>query len=123
MKNSEHQYRRICIVIIICFFIVIPFLSSCGGGGGGGGSGDIDDTDTDISTAPDVPEIISPVNSTTINTDTLTISGTAEAGSTVELFDTNDTAPIGTAKADVNGDWRVGMEEAAYILEEIAELR
>jgi hypothetical protein len=63
------------------------------------------ETDTDNSTAPDAPVITSPVNGATINTGTLTISGTAEAGSTVEMFDSNVTTSIGTATTDLNGVW------------------
>jgi hypothetical protein len=76
---------------------------SCDGGGN-------DDTDTD---APDAPVITSPVNGATIKISTVTISGTAEVGSTVELLDMNDTAPIGTAKADFNGDWSLTISPLA----------
>ena len=85
---------------LLCSMLTAFIIMSCDGGGN-------DDTDTDA------PVITSPVNGATINTSTVTISGTAEAGSTVELFDMNDTAPIGTAKADVNGDWSLRISPLA----------
>ena len=88
---------------LLCSMLTAFIIMSCDGGGN-------DDTDTD---APDAPVITSPVNGATINFSTVTISGTAEAGSTVELFDMNDTAPIGTAKADFNGDWSLTISPLA----------
>src|SRR6185369_98810 len=51
---------------------------------------------------PDPPLITSP-ESGTYNVNTFTITGTAEAGSTVEVFD--GSTSLGIATADSSGDW------------------
>lgn len=54
-------------------------------------------------TAPEVPVIDIPSNGTVTSNNTPTFSGSAEAGSTVELFD-NGTS-LGTSTADGSGGW------------------
>ena len=44
---------------------------------------------------------------TATNTKTPTISGTAEAGATVRLYDTNGTTLLGTGVADAGGIWNI----------------
>ena len=88
---------------LLCLFSVILLvfsLSACGGG-------DSAPADTGDITAPDAPVITSPADGATINTGTPTISGTAEADSTVELFDTDGTTSLGTATVDASGNWSI----------------
>jgi hypothetical protein len=54
-------------------------------------------------TAPAPPVITSPANNSTTNSSTVTVSGTAEANSTVELFDSPTSK--GTTQADASGNW------------------
>jgi len=56
-------------------------------------------------TSPTVlsPVITSPADGATITTSTVTITGTADANATIEVFD--GTTSLGTATADANGDW------------------
>ncbi|WP_182629290.1 Ig-like domain-containing protein [Clostridium chromiireducens] len=54
-------------------------------------------------TAPEAPVITTPTNNTVTNDNTPTISGTAEANSTVKVYD--GTTLIGTVTADGNGNW------------------
>ena len=53
--------------------------------------------------APPAPLISSPFDGSTTDDSTPTISGTAEPGSTVEVF--ADEISIGTTEADTDGDW------------------
>jgi len=55
------------------------------------------------STIPDPPIITSPIDGTTITTDTVTLTGTADANNTIEVFD--GITSLGNATADANGDW------------------
>ena len=55
------------------------------------------------STAPTAPVITSPSNGTLTSDNTPTVTGTAEANSTVEVF--ADGVSLGTATADGAGDW------------------
>lgn len=64
MKNSEHRFQRLCSLIIICFFISTPFLTSCGGGGGDGGGDDSEQNGVETLTVeytvdPDNPLLVS----------------------------------------------------------------
>lgn len=54
-------------------------------------------------TAPDAPVITSPTNGSTTNDTTPTVSGTAEAHATVEVFD--GATSLGTTAADGSGAW------------------
>jgi len=77
--------------------------AAAGGGGGGGGGGNVGNPPSDT-TAPAVPVVSSGLQSGGATNDTTpTFSGTAEAGSTVTVFD-NGTR-IGTATAAANGTW------------------
>ncbi len=62
-------------------------------------------------TAPDAPAISSPANDSYDNTGDVTVSGTAEANSTVEVFD--GTSSVGTAKADADGRWSKALGNVA----------
>ncbi len=55
--------------------------------------------------APEVPTITSPENNSNNNTGSVTLSGTAEPGSTIEIFE--GTASKGTTRADASGAWSV----------------
>ena len=63
-------------------------------------------TDPNDITAPNAPVIMSPADGTTTNDNTPTTSGTAEAGSTVELFDSDGTTSLGTDFA-IGGNWSI----------------
>lgn len=56
-------------------------------------------------TAPDAAVITTA--GTTTNNPTPTISGTAEADSTITLYDTDGTTQLGSVTADTNGDWSI----------------
>lgn len=53
--------------------------------------------------APDAPEIASPPSGTVTNDKTVRLAGTAEAGSTVEIFD--GMTALGRAIAEADGNW------------------
>ena len=90
-------------------FILLLTVTACGGGGAGGsGGGD--------TTAPNAPAITSPADGATVNDDTPTFSGTAEANSSVELF-TGGSTSRGTTTADGSGNWSITtgtLTEATY---------
>ena len=56
-------------------------------------------------TPPPAPVIAAPANDASLNTATPTISGTAEANSTVRVFDGANTTPLCTATANASGAW------------------
>jgi MYXO-CTERM domain-containing protein len=56
-------------------------------------------------TAPAAPEVRTPANGSSTPDNTPTYSGTAEPGSTVEVF--VDGASVGTTTADTNGNWNL----------------
>jgi thermitase len=62
-------------------------------------------------TAPDAPIIDSPADDSYINSGDITVSGTAESGSTVELFEGD--ASEGTATADAQGSWSIKLTGVA----------
>ena len=57
--------------------------------------------------APDVPLITGPAEGARLNNGSFALSGTAEANSTVELFE--GTASKGTDTADSSGDWGIAL--------------
>nr|MDN4046869.1 Ig-like domain-containing protein [Massilia sp. YIM B02787] len=57
-------------------------------------------------TAPDAPSTPTPGATTTSDT-TPTFTGTAAAGTAVDLFDTDGTTVLGSAVADGNGAWSI----------------
>lgn len=69
--------------------------------------------DTTAPGAPSTPDMTSGTDSGTSNTDNLTndttptFTGTAEANSTVTLYDTDGTTQIGSVTADGSGNWSV----------------
>src|SRR5690606_26604856 len=68
--------------------------------------------DTQVPSAPSTPELATASDSGVSNTDgitndnTPTFSGTAEAGSTVTLYDTDGTTVLGTGTA-TGGSWSI----------------
>ncbi|NJK78104.1 MAG: tandem-95 repeat protein [Nanoarchaeota archaeon] len=75
-------------------------------------SGNIADTKTRTyhvvdTIAPDSPVIESPIDGSTTNSPSQTITGSAEPGSTIEVF--VDGTSVGTTTADSNGDWSFGI--------------
>jgi hypothetical protein len=58
-------------------------------------------------TAPSVPAISSPAGGSTLNVRSFTVSGTAEASSTVELFE--GSVSKGTARANASGQWSIEL--------------
>ncbi|KFC95313.1 Ig-like domain-containing protein, partial [Leminorella grimontii] len=60
--------------------------------------------------APDAPTITDTVGGSTISDTTPTISGKAEAGAVVTIFDGEDN-PIGSTTADDSGDWHFTLDE------------
>ncbi len=68
--------------------------------------------------APEAPEIGSPSDGTVTSDDTPEFSGTAEAGSTVELFD--GSTSLGTTSADGSGSWSLtltgALNEGAHLI-------
>jgi len=89
--SHDNLFRTTGLVVLLLL------LNACGGGGGGGAR------DT---TAPNPPVITSPANQSVIYTSTPVVKGTAEADSTVELFDTDGTTSLGTATA-AGGNWSI----------------
>lgn len=91
--------------------IILGFLlSACGGG---------ENKDTE---APDSP-IISAIPQSFVNENAIDISGFAEAGATIELFDSDGTTSLGTAQADAEGKWTLsisGLSEGEHQLAAIA---
>lgn len=75
-------------------------------------------------TSPKSPVITSPANNSSTNDTTPTISGTAEAGSTVKVYVNN--ALNGDTLADGSGDWSYtpssGLADGTYILKATATL-
>jgi len=71
-------------------------------------------------TAPHPAIIDSPADNSHINTGDITVSGTAEAGSTVELFE--QTTSLGTSSVDPDGNWRIGFA-GVYDGEHLYEVR
>jgi hypothetical protein len=69
--------------------------------------------DTTAPTAPSAPDMTSATDSGTSSADNITsnntpvFTGTAEANSTVKLYDTNGTTLLGTATADGSGNWSI----------------
>jgi hypothetical protein len=69
--------------------------------------------DTTAPTAPSAPDMTSASDSGTSSGDNITsnntpvFTGTAEANSTVKLYDTNGTTLLGTATADGSGNWSI----------------
>jgi hypothetical protein len=66
---------------------------------------------------PAAPQIGSPASYSWSKTSTLTFTGTAEAGSTVELFD--DNTSLGTAVANAAGTWSrqvVNLSDGAHLI-------
>lgn len=86
------QTSQILAFIPILLFGILSIIAS--GGGSSSSSGD--------ATAPNAPVIISPDDGSAFNTNSLTVNGTAEANSTVELFTTSS---LGTTSANASGDW------------------
>ena len=75
-------------------------------------------TDT---TAPDAPVITDPTDGATLTSPITSISGTAEANSTVEVFDNGNT--LGTTDADNTGAWSLtglSLGDGSYIFTAIA---
>jgi hypothetical protein len=67
--------------------------------------------------APGAPSIYSPSSYSWSRSSTLTFTGTAQAGSTVELFD--DSTSLGTAVASASGAWSrqvVGLADGAHLI-------
>jgi hypothetical protein len=60
------------------------------------------------STAPDAPVITGPINNSFDTDGSFSVSGTAEANSTVELFE--GAASMGTAVADASGGWSIEVK-------------
>jgi len=54
-----------------------------------------------------VPAIIGPAEGSTFNIDSFTISGTAEAGNFIELFE--ESASRGTVRTNNSGQWRIEL--------------
>ena len=72
--------------------------------GAGAASGDITlNLESSDPTAPDAPTIDSPADNSYDTDGNITLSGTSEASSTVELFDGSTSE--GTTTADTSGDW------------------
>jgi hypothetical protein len=71
-------------------------------------------------TAPHPAIIDSPADNSHINTGDITVSGTAEAGSTVELFE--QTTSLGTSSVGPDGNWRIGFA-GVYDGEHLYEVR
>lgn len=67
-------------------------------------------------TAPAAPVITSPSTKTTITRPTVTLVGTAEPGSTVELWASDD-ASVRTTTADASGSWSLTLDEAFFYSE------
>ncbi|MEK0188850.1 Ig-like domain-containing protein, partial [Microcoleus anatoxicus] len=69
---------------------------------------------------PSVPDLASSSDTGSSNTDnstgdtTPTFTGTAEAGSTVTLYDTDGTTVLGSATADGSGNWSITSSTLAY---------
>ena len=69
--------------------------------------------DTTAPIAPSSPDMTSATDSGTLSGDNITsnntpvFTGTAEANSTVKLYDTNGTTLLGTATADGSGNWSI----------------
>lgn len=82
--------------------LLVLSLSACGGGGGGGTPADPGDT-----TAPDAPVISSPANGSQTFNRSPNVTGTAEADSTVVLFDTNGTTSLGSTTTNASGNWNM----------------
>ena len=98
-----------------------------GGGGGGGSSLDPDGGPTPTistggpsvtiiytepdTTAPEAPVITSPANNSFDTDGNVTLSGTAEAESTVEVFEATSSgdASKGTTQADASGNWSIAL--------------
>jgi hypothetical protein len=62
-------------------------------------------------TAPSAPFITSPTNGSILNVSSFTLYGTAEANSTVELFD--DSTSKGIAQANASGQWSIALSGVA----------
>ncbi len=62
-------------------------------------------------TAPDAPVITSPANNSYNNTGSFSVSGKAEAGSTIELFES--TTSKGTTTTDASGNWTKPLSDVA----------
>ena len=59
--------------------------------------------------SPAAPVITTPPDGSVLKDDRPTISGTAPANSTVQVYD--DGTPVGTATADAQGDWALLVDE------------
>jgi Cadherin domain. len=90
----------------------VPAPGTGGGTGGGGG-------DHTAPAAPSIPDLIAASDSGNSDTDNLTsdttptVTGTAEAGSTVELF--ADGSSLGSTTADSSGNWSFTVPAAAAL--------
>src|SRR5207237_627771 len=67
-----------------------------------------------VAAAPSAPDLTAATDSGSSNTDNITkvttpvfTGGSAEAGATVTLFDTNGTTVLGTGVADGSGNWSI----------------
>ncbi len=69
---------------------------------------------------PGAPVISSPANNSYDADGSITLSGTAEAGSTVELFE--QTTSLGKSSVDQDGDWSIGLAGVA-VGEHLYEVR
>ncbi|MDH5548010.1 MAG: Ig-like domain-containing protein [Gammaproteobacteria bacterium] len=94
IAHSEKS-QLIRYTILIFLLVIVTSLAACGKGD------PIKDT-----TPPDAP-VFTTSNGQAFNTATPVITGSAEASSTVELFDTNGTTSLGTASANASGNWSI----------------
>jgi hypothetical protein len=82
------------------------------GNTGAASAGILVSVDTIAPNAPSTPDLesgsrASNTTDNTTNTTTPTITGTAEPGCTVTLYDTNGTTVLGTVTADGSGNWSI----------------
>ncbi len=63
--------------------------------------------------APSAPEITSPANNSYDNNGAFSVSGTAEANSTIKLYDGSSTTPVGTTTANNSGTWSIELTGVA----------
>lgn len=96
-KSGYDISKSISFALIL---ILLNFVTACGGGGGGGSTADV--------TPPDAPVISSPSDGELLSDRSPVIIGTAESGSSVELFDTDGTTSLGTGTA-TDGNWSITM--------------
>lgn len=62
---------------------------------------------------PPTPVINKPADNTYNTTGNVTVSGTAEAGSIVEIFDGESTEPLDEVQVNVYGRWKIWLTEVA----------